>query len=63
MVRAGDDSATRVSSGTGQAPRSPASGSRIMPLKKLEAAALGRPARTATVISRTLRPRTKPLRP
>ena len=31
-------------------------------LNELEAAALGLPGRTLTVISRTLRPRTKPLR-
>ena len=42
--------------------RSPASGSRIMPLKKPEAAPLGRPGRTLTVIGRTLRPAMKPLR-
>jgi hypothetical protein len=62
MVRAGEARATAVSRGTGQAARWPASGSRIMPLKKLEAAPLGLPGRTLTVISRTLRPRMKPLR-
>ena len=34
----------------------PASGSRMMPLKKDEAAPLGLPGRTVTVISRALRP-------
>ncbi len=53
--------ATGVSSGTGQAARTPASGSRIMPLKKPEAAPLGWPGRTLTVISRTLRPRDEAL--
>jgi hypothetical protein len=62
MVRAGDAMATGVASGTGQAAGRPASGSRIMPLKNPEAAPLGLPGRTLTVMSRTLRPRTKPLR-
>ena len=62
MVRAGDDSATGVSGSTGHTERCPARGSRSMPLRKLDAAPLGRPGRTLTVISRTVRPRTKPLR-
>lgn len=62
MVLPGEASATGVSGGTGTWARSPASGSRIMPLKKPEAAPLGRPGRTLTVIGRTLRPATKPLR-
>ena len=51
-----------VSGATGQVARSPASGSRMIPETKLDAAALGLPGRTATVISRTERPRTNPLR-
>src|SRR5256885_8540088 len=62
MVRRGEDNATGVSGETGQGARSPASGSRMMPDMKLEAAAFGLPGRTATVISRTERPRMKPLR-
>ena len=62
MVRAGDESATGVSGGTGHTACSPASGSRTMPERKLDAAALGLPGRTLTVIRRTLRPRTKLLR-
>ena len=61
-VRRGEDSATGVSGGTGQGARSPASGSRMIPDMKLDAAAFGRPGRTETVISRTERPRTNPLR-
>jgi len=34
----------------------------MIPDRKLDAAALGLPGRTDTVISRTGRPRTKPLR-
>jgi hypothetical protein len=62
MVLRGEESATGVSAGTGQGARSPASGSRMIPETKLDAAALGLPGRTATVISRTERPRVKPLR-
>ena len=61
-VRRGEDSAIGVSGGTGQAARSPASGSRMIPDMKLDAAAFGLPGRTDTVISRTERPRTNPLR-
>ncbi len=61
-VLPGDESATGVSGATGQRARSPASGSRSMPDRKLDAAAFGRPGRTLTVIRRTLRPCTKPLR-
>ena len=63
MVRAGEESATAVSGGTGHEARMPARGSRIMPLKKLEAAPLGFPGLTLTVISRTFRAQMKPLRP
>src|SRR5882724_1920542 len=62
MVRRGEDSATGVPGGTGQRDRSPASGSRMIPDTKLDAAAFGLPGRTATVISRTERPRANPLR-
>jgi hypothetical protein len=62
IVRAGEASATGVSGGTGQAAFWPASGSRIIPDRKLDAAPLGLPGRTLTVIRRTLRPRMKPLR-
>jgi len=61
-ARPGEASATGVSAGTGHGARSPASGSRMIPDTKLDAAAFGRPGRTATVISRTDRPRAKPLR-
>src|SRR5580693_2353197 len=61
-VRRGEDSATGVSAGTGQVARTPARGSRTIPDMKLDAAALGLPGRTDTVISRTERPRTKPRR-
>ena len=61
-MRRGEDSATGVSGGTGQGARSPASGSRMIPDMKLDAAAFGLPGRTDTVISRTERPRTNPLR-
>ncbi len=61
-VRRGEDSATGVSGDTGQGARSPASGSRMIPDMKLDAAAFGLPGRTDTVISRTERPRTNPLR-
>ena len=63
MVRAGEESATAVSGGTGHTARTPARGSRIMPLKKLDAAPLGLPGRTLTVISLTFLAQTKPLRP
>src|ERR1700733_10628284 len=61
-VRCGEDSATGKSGGTGQAARSPASGSRMTPDMKLDAAAFVLPGRTETVTSRTERPRTNPLR-
>jgi hypothetical protein len=48
----------RTSALTGQTASTPASGSRMMPLKKDEAAPLGRPGRTVTVISRAARPST-----
>ena len=62
MARAGEMSATSVAAPTGQAARWPASGSRMMPDRKPDAAALGRPGRTLTVIRRTARPRRNPLR-
>ena len=62
IVRAGDDRAIGVDAGTGQVARCPASGSRMIPEMKLEAAALGLPGRTATVMSRRLRPRINPRR-
>ena len=62
MVRAGEASATAVCGPTGQTARWPASGSRMMLERKPEAAAFGRPGRTQTVISRTVRPRRNPLR-
>jgi hypothetical protein len=62
MARGGDMSATSVAASTGQTARWPASGSRMMPERKPDAAALGRPGRTQTVISRTARPRRKPFR-
>ena len=57
-ARPGEASATGVSGGTGHGARSPASGSRMIPDTKLDAAAFGLPGRTAAVISRTDRPRT-----
>ena len=62
IVLAGEESAIGVSGGTGHAARRPASGSRTIPERKLEAAAFGAPGRTATVIRRTVRPRRNPLR-
>ena len=62
MALAGEARATSVPGSTGQTARWPASGSRMMPDRKPEAAALGRPGRTLTVISRTARPVRKPLR-
>lgn len=59
---AGDASATSVAGSTGQTARSPASGSRMMPDMKPDAAAFGLPGRTLTVTSRSARPRRKPLR-
>jgi hypothetical protein len=62
MARAGDMSAASVCGPTGQTARWPASGSRMMPERKPDAAAFGRPGRTVTVIRRTARPRRNPLR-
>src|SRR5580658_155712 len=59
---AGEARATTVPGSTGQTARWPATGSRTMPDRKPEAAALGRPGRTLTVIRRTARPFRKPLR-
>ena len=61
-ARPGEASVIGVLGGTGQRARSPASGSRMIPDTKLDAAAFGWPGRTATVISRTDRPRRNPLR-
>src|SRR5947209_924104 len=55
-VRRGEHSATGVPGGTGHTERLPASGSRMIPDRKLDAAALGLPGRTDTVIKRTDRP-------
>src|SRR6516164_244443 len=54
---AGEATATRVSGGTGQVARWPASGSLMMPETQPDAARFGRPGRTVTVISRRARPR------
>ena len=43
-ARPGEASATGVWAGTGHGARTPASGSRMIPDRKLEAAAFGRPA-------------------
>ena len=52
----------RVSGDTGATAASPFKGSRIMPLAKLDAAALGLPGRTLMVGMRSVRPSMKPLR-
>ena len=57
-MRVGDDIGCDTSGDTGQIDSTPASGSRMMPLKKDEAAPLGRPGRTVTVMSRAARPST-----
>ena len=59
---AGEASATSVLGSTGHTARWPASGSLIMPDRKPDAAALGRPGRTLTVIRRRARPSMNPLR-
>jgi MFS family permease len=58
----GDESHSRVSIGTGRFEGRPASGSRMIPLAKEEAAEFGFPGRTTMVGSRQTRPSTKPLR-
>ena len=58
----GDSSHSRVPGRTGHTASSPFSGSRIMPLAKDEAAALGLPGRTLMVGRRSTRPSTKPRR-
>ena len=60
--RARGDSHSRVPGRTGHTASSPLSGSRIMPLAKDEAAALGLPGRTLMVGRRSTRPSTKPRR-
>src|SRR5215469_15286366 len=62
IARAGELSATAVSGGTGAFADRPASGSLMMPDRNPDAAALGRPGRTLTVIKRTDRPWMNPLR-
>ena len=62
VARSGEARATSVSGSTGQTARWPASGSRMMPEKNPDAAALGRPGRTLTVASLMARPRRNPLR-
>ena len=52
----GDASHSSVSASTGQIAASPASGSRMMPDAKLDAAPFGLPGRTDTVGMRTARP-------
>jgi hypothetical protein len=59
---AGEASAASVPCGTGHTARMPARGSLMMPDRKLDAAVLGRPARTEIVASRMARPRRYPLR-
>ncbi len=56
IAASGDSSHSAVSGSTGQIAISPASGSRTMPLAKLEAAAFGLPGRTTIVGRRTARP-------
>ena len=56
IAEAGDRTHIEVSAPTGQTASAPASGSRMMPLAKLEAAAFGFPGRTTIVGSRTARP-------
>ncbi|MNC90136.1 hypothetical protein D3C83_61980 [compost metagenome] len=58
----GESSQTPVSGATGHSDTSPASGSRMMPLAKDEAAAFGLPARTTMVGSLSDRPSRNPLR-
>ena len=55
-VLPGDDTGCDTVASTGQVVAVPAKGSRMMPLKKEEAAPLGLPGRTATVIKRAARP-------
>src|SRR5262249_22602522 len=61
-VHRGEDNAMGVSAGAGHSACIPASGSRMMLDRKLDAAALGFPGRTDTVINRTDLPRTNPFR-
>ena len=58
----GDDTGCVTLASTGQVVSTPARGSRMMPLKNEDAAPLGLPGRTVTVIRRAERPSTKPLR-
>ena len=60
MALAGEASATSVSGSTGQMARCPASGSRMTPDMKPDAAAFGRPGRTLTLTRRSARPRRNP---
>src|SRR6201996_8623534 len=62
MALAGEASATSVAGSTGQLVRCPASGSRMTPDMKPDAAAFGRPGRTLTLTRRRARPRRNPLR-
>jgi len=59
---AGELSAASTPGPTGQIARWPASGSLMMPDRNPDAAALGRPGRTLTVIRRRARPSRNPLR-
>jgi hypothetical protein len=56
MVERGDAMGCKTSGDTGQTDGMPANGSRMMPLKNEDAAPLGLPGRTVTVIKRALRP-------
>ena len=58
MVLLGEETECDTFSSTGQMDSMPANGSRMMPLKKEEAAPLGLPGRTVTVIKRAARPST-----
>ena len=58
MVLLGEDTECDTFSSTGQMDSWPASGSRMMPLKNEDAAPLGLPGRTVTVIKRAARPST-----
>ena len=61
-VTPGDDTGCDTVASTGQIDSSPAKGSRKIPLKNEDAAPLGLPGRTLTVIKRALRPSINPLR-
>src|SRR5258708_28817085 len=62
IARAGEMMDASVRASTGQIARSPASGSRMMPDRKPDAAPLGRTGRTLTVAPTTAPPRSDPFR-